>query len=115
MDSKNLTIGVLSVTAVVLLVGVVITTIQPNPALAAGMTASGGQYIMTVGVSPSPDEEFVYLIDTQTNRLIVYRFDAAHAQIELAQGLELSELRDAAKQGNQPNKPPAKGAPPRRP
>lgn len=115
MDSKNFAIGVLSITAVILLVGVLVIGAQPSPVLAAGMTASGGEYILTVGVSSSVDEELLYVIDTQTNRLAMYRFDSVRPQIELLQGLELNELRDAAKPGGQPNQPPGKGTPPRRP
>jgi len=115
MDSKNLAIGVLSVTAVILLVGVLVVGTQPNPVAAAGMTASGGEYVMTVGVSSSVDEELVYIIDTQSNRLAVYRFDTSRPQIELLEGRELSELRDAAKPGAPSNQPRGRGTPPRRP
>lgn len=95
MDSRNFTIGVLSTTAAILLVGVVIVQSQPQGAWASGMTASGGKYVLTVGRDISGDQELVYVIDTGTQRMGVYRFNANRQQIELVQGIELDKLREA--------------------
>jgi len=108
MDSRDFTIGVLSVTGIMLLTAVLVIGSRPNPAIASGMTAAGGDYIMTVGASTSTDEELLYVIDVRTNRLIVYRFDTNRAQIDLVQGVDLAQLRDAANQ-------PASRKPRRRP
>lgn len=98
MDSRNFTIGVLSVTGVMLLTAVLVIGSRPPTAIASGMTATGGDYIMTVGTSTSTDEELLYVIDGRTGRLIVYRFNTNRKQIELAQGIDLTQLADKAKQ-----------------
>ncbi len=95
MDPRNFTIGVLSTTAAILLVGVVIVQSQPQVAWASGMTASGGEYVMTVGRDISGDQELLYVIDSGTQRMVVYRFNASRQQIELVQGIELDKLREA--------------------
>ena len=74
MDSKNFAIGVLSTTATILLVGVILVHSRSNEAQADGMTASGGGYIVTVGNLTQHDEELVYVVDTSTDKMAVYRF-----------------------------------------
>ena len=104
MDSKNFTIGILSTTAAILLVGVVIVQSQPQGAWASGMTVSGGQYVLTIGRDISGDQEFLYVIDSGTQRMGVYRFNANRQQIELLQGIELDKLREAnAAAGQKPS------------
>jgi len=94
MDSRNFAIGMLSTTAVILLVGILIVHSRPAPALAGGMTASSGQYTLTVGTVSIGDEEVLYLI--RGNKLIVYRFDIAKDQIEIVEGMDLTEMAKAA-------------------
>jgi len=108
MDSRNFTIGILSVTGVMLLTAVLVIGSRPPQAIASGMTAAGGDYSMTVGASTSTDEELLYVIDVRTGRLTVYRFDTNRPQIELVHGVDLTQL------GNAPQQPPA-GNPRRRP
>ena len=96
MDSKNFAIGVLSTTATILLVGVVLLYSRPDDVRADGMTASGGGYIVTVGSLTQNDEELVYVIDASTDKMIVYRFDGNRRQIELVQGIDFAELKRAS-------------------
>ncbi len=59
-DNQNLTIGVLSITAVVLLVGVLVTLAGgQNEALAIGQTARGGDYVVATGQF-TQNSELVY-------------------------------------------------------
>jgi len=111
MDSRNFAIGLLSTTATILLVGVVLLYSRPNQVLAEGMTVSGGGYIVTVGSLTRNDEEVVYIMDTATDKMLVYRFDTQRSQIEILQGIDLAELRQdtAATPGGQP--PPASNRP----
>ena len=95
MNSKDFAIGILSTTAVILLVGLVILNVRPEPAQASGMTATGQDYILTVGASGSADEELVYILDAPAGKLIVYWFDGSRGRIEIAQGIDLGELRKA--------------------
>jgi len=96
MDSKNFTIGVLSTTATILLVGVILVHSRSNEVLANGMTTSGGGYVVTVGNLTQHDEELVYVIDSSTDKMIVYRFDGSRHQIELVQGIDLAEMKRAS-------------------
>jgi hypothetical protein len=113
MDSRNFLIGLLSTTATILLVGVVVVMTRPAPTIAAGMTASGGDYILTVGTSTQIDEEFVYVVDTSAQTMLAYRFDGNRGEIEVVQGVDLSVLR--AGSGNAPGgqtPPPGRGRQP---
>ena len=96
VDSKDFAIGILSTTAAILLVGLVIINTRPEAALADGMTTTGGGYVMTVGGVSSPDEDYVYILNTPAERLIAYRFNANREQIEVVQGIDLADLRTQA-------------------
>lgn len=105
MDSKTFMIGVLSTTATILFATLVIIGTRPSGAQASGMTASGGEYVLTVGLDASADEELVYIIDSVARRLIVYRFDSARQEIQIAQGIELKDLdRDENQRGQPPRR-----------
>ena len=108
-DSKNFAIGVLSTTAVILLVGLTIIHSRPTPVLASGMVASGGEYTLTVGNTNQIDEQYLYVVDGSAEKMLVYRFDSARGQIEIVQGLDLSDFRKSATQpGQQPPKQPGR-------
>ena len=96
MNSRNFAIGVLSTTATILLVGVVLLYSRPDDVRADGMTASGGGYVVTVGSLTQNDEELVYVIDATTDKMIAYRFDGNRRLIELVQGVDLAELEGAS-------------------
>ena len=104
MDNKNFTIGVLSTTAVILFVGLVIINTRPTPALADGMTIRGGDYEMTVGALDQTDEELVYVIDSTQQRMIAYRFDTNTERIEIVGGIDLATIRDQASPGKAPTR-----------
>ena len=95
-DSKNFAIGVLSTTASILFVGLLMLQNQSPSANAEGMTTSGGNYILTVGRLNQGDEELLYLIDSGSDKLIAYRFDATRRSIEVVQGIDLGEIRRAS-------------------
>ncbi len=95
MNSKDMTIGVLSTTAVMLLVGIMIIHSRPEPAVASGMTVSGGDYVMSVGSNSIKDEELLFVIDRVADKMIVYRFDPGRRQLQINQQVNLAELRKA--------------------
>ena len=106
MDSRNFIIGLLSTTAAILLIGVVIVASRPSPARAAGMTASGGDYILTVGTGNQLDEEYIYIVDSSAQKMLAYRFDSNRGEIEIIQGIDLSGFRQgpgAAPSGKSPS------------
>jgi hypothetical protein len=96
MDSKNFTIGILSTTAAILLVGVLIIHSRPAPVLASGVTATAGDYVLTVGSFTLGDEEFVYVIDAPEQKMIMYRFDVARGSIEVCDHKDLATVRENA-------------------
>lgn len=96
MDTKNLTIGVLSTTALILLVGLLVIHTRPAPAFASGMTTTSGDFVMTVGSDASGDQELVYLLDVPVGRLIAYRFNSGRQSIEILQGIDLNAMRKPA-------------------
>ena len=112
MDSKNFAIGVLSTTAMVLLVGLIVIQSRPTPVRAHGMTAQGGDYVMTVGALDQRDEDLIYIIDAPAEKMIAYRFDARTKRIEIVQGADLAQMRSAAAPPKK--KPPSRGRSSRR-
>lgn len=113
MDSKNFAIGVLSTTAMVLLVGLIVIQSRPAPVRADGMTAQGGDYVMTVGALNQRDEDLVYIIDAPAEKMIAYRFDAGTRRIEIVQGADLAQMRSAVAPAKKKQSP-ARGRPSRR-
>ena len=93
MDQKNFAIGVLSTTAVIMLVGLAVIATRPEPAHAAGMTATGGDYIMSVGTTPQTDEEYLYVVDVPAQKMIAYRFDVNKGAVDMVQAIDLAVLR----------------------
>jgi hypothetical protein len=112
MDSKNFAIGVLSITAVILFVGLLIVHTTPRPALAEGMTIVNGEYAIAVGSVTRNDEDLVYVIDAPAEQLRAYRFNAGAKQIELVDSIGLSIQRGPGGPATQPPKPPPKGKKP---
>lgn len=110
-DSKNFLIGLLSTTASILLVGLLLLQGQARTAHAEGMTTSGGNYILTVGRQNNGDEELLYLIDAGSDKLIAYRFNSVSKTIELVQGIDLGEIR----RSGQPVQPADSGTAPAQP
>ncbi len=95
-DPRNFAIGVLSTTACVLFVGLVLLQAMPRQSEAAGVTESSGNYTITVGVASIDDEEIVYVINNREQKMIAYRFDANRKTIVLATGVDLKPMLDAA-------------------
>ncbi len=93
VDRGFFAVGVLSVTAVMLFVGILIVQMFPATVHADGMSVSGGDYTMTVGALAETDEEYIYVIDMPSSKMAIYRFNVTKHRIEIIQGIELSELR----------------------
>ncbi len=100
MDSKNFAIGVLSTTAVILFVGLLVLETRPQPAYAASMNAQGGDYLVATG-QLQDTEELLYVIDARNQVLVVYRFDINRKQINLTDRQDLRALAPASKPADQ--------------
>jgi len=112
MDNKNFAIGVLGITTVILLVGLVIVNSQPRAAFASsGPGVESGDYVLANGQFLHTTEELLYVIDSVTQRLIAYRFDVTSRQsFSPTDGIDLALLRDRASATDAPSqKPPRRG------
>lgn len=91
ISTQNLTIGILSTTATVLLVGLLVIGTRPQPADAFAMNASGGNYTLVTG-QVQADEELLFVINAVEQRMIAYRFDTNKREIEVVEGIDFTQL-----------------------
>ncbi len=96
MDAKNLTIGVLTVTAAILFVGlVVVNTIDVPAAYGFAQSMQGGDYLVVTGQQRS-ERELIYVIDAggRAERLGAYVFDRDRGELHLVgEPFDLNRLR----------------------
>lgn len=91
-DNRNLAIGVMVITAVVLLVGIVLSgPVGPDRALAIGQLDRGGDYIMLTGQF-SPNSELLYITDAAAQRLNVYGYNPSNRQFVIWDSIDLTQL-----------------------
>lgn len=91
-DRQNLTLGVLVITATVLLVGLLISgPAGTQPAYAIGQLDRGGDYIMVTGQF-TDSTEMVYIVDAAAQRMHVYSFDSTTRNFVLWDALDLRSL-----------------------
>ncbi len=96
-DNRNFIIGVLSVMATILFVGLVVVTMTgEKPAYAIGQTDRGGDYILVTGQF-TENSELVYVIDAAARRLISYSYEATTRDFTLWNAVDLSKLPGAGK------------------
>ena len=86
-DNRNLVIAVLSITAVVLLVGILVS----DRALAIGQLDRGGDYIMLTGQF-SNSSELLYITDAAARRLNVYGYNTTNRQFVIWDSINLTQL-----------------------
>lgn len=92
IDGKTFAIGVLAVTASVLLVGFLLIASTPQPAYAIGMNDRGGDFIM-VTQQISNSVEAVVIIDAAAQRLNMYALDPNNKKLALLEhGMPLDRL-----------------------
>jgi hypothetical protein len=92
VDGQTFAIGVLSVTACVLFVGLLLLMVQPpQPAYAMAMNDRGGDYILCTQ-QLSTSTEAVIVIDAAAKRMIVYAFDYNNRTLEILEGIPLDRL-----------------------
>lgn len=82
-DQQTFSIGILCLTATVLLAAVLLqVSSEPPSAMAIGQTDRGGDYILITGQF-TQNSEVLYLTDAATRRLNVYSYDPTRRQIIL--------------------------------
>jgi hypothetical protein len=92
MTPQNMTISTLTVTAVVLLTGLIIlNALPPQAAVAAGQGDTVGDYIVTTA-RLDEDTELVYVFNVESEVMLVYAFNVATARIDVVQPLDVAPL-----------------------
>ncbi len=92
LDSRTFAIGVLSVTACVLFVGLVLlAAAPPQPAHAAAQNDRAGDYIM-VTQQVSDSTEVVGVIDAAARQMVYYVFDPNRETIEFVARVPLDQM-----------------------
>lgn len=92
VDGKALAIGVLSITACVLLVGYIIMAATPRPALAVSETDRAGDYVLTTQQIFN-SQAGVVVIDAASKRMNMYLLDANNRKLVLlVRGIQLDAL-----------------------
>jgi len=85
MSSKDFAIGTLSVTAVILLTGLILLhALSPQQAMAFGQNAAAGDYVVTTS-QLSDRTELLIVVNTATEQMNVYAFNPQLGQVELLQ------------------------------
>lgn len=103
MNGKDFAIGILSVTAVILLTGLIIVhALLPQSAMAFGQNAAAGDYLVTTS-QLNDRTELVVIVNTDTEQLNVYFFDPQLGQIQLLQP-PIPIVRQDERRGVRPNK-----------
>jgi len=90
-DKTNSAIGVLSITATVLLVGVVLTLGGQGKAVAEGEIDRGGDYILVTGQFNGASE-LVYVTDAAAQRMNVYSWEQTNRQFTLWDSIDLKRV-----------------------
>ena len=100
LDGKTFAIGVLSITACILLVGFVLLATSPQPAYGRGQSDRSGDYIMLTQQLSSSTEGIV-IIDAAAKQLIMYEFDYNNRRLVPLPGgrLPLDRLRQPREEG----------------
>lgn len=85
MKQSQFTIGLLSITGLILLIAVIVTTLSPAPSYAFGQIDRGGDYIMVTGQF-TENSEVVYITDGAAQRMIMYSYEATQNTLILWDG-----------------------------
>jgi hypothetical protein len=90
-NSENVTIGMLVISAAVLLAMVAVTVWLPSPAGAASASVSRGDYVVATGAW-SGSMDLLYIIDVRAQRLNVYWINDNADAIEQQDTVDLRRL-----------------------
>lgn len=109
MTSKDFAIGILSVTAVILLVGLLVINVgRPEAAYGYGQNASGGDYLVTTSQFDGLTE-LLYVLDAGVEQMNVYAYNVALGRVELVRSLDVrwrggGERKPAPGRGTEPRR-----------
>jgi len=86
MDKKTFAIGILSITAVILFVALLLTQAWAPPAYAGEISTVAGDFTISVG-KVTRDTELLYVVDNTTQRMCVYGLARRTGKVALLQKL----------------------------
>jgi hypothetical protein len=93
MNNKDLAIGVLSVTAVILLAAIIIVqNVAPREAAAFGQSYQSGDFLVSTA-QLDDTAELVVIVDAAQQKMNVYGLNVQASQIELVQQVDLAPLQ----------------------
>ncbi|HWL94150.1 MAG TPA: hypothetical protein VNT79_11515 [Phycisphaerae bacterium] len=97
-DNRNFIIGVLSVTATILFVGLlIVTSTGQNQAMAIGQIDRGGDYILVTGQF-TENTELVYVVDAASRRMISYSYETSTRDFVLWDAIDLARIVGTAEE-----------------
>lgn len=91
MNKQTFTIGVLSITATVLLVGILVVLSIPRPAHAIGELDRGGDYVMVTSQFMS-NWEVVFITDAAVGRMGAYFYNINTKTVQLIDMVEFARF-----------------------
>ena len=89
MDKKSFAIGILSVTAVILFVALLLTQAWTPTALAGEVSSASGDFTISVG-RVTRDTELLYIVDNTTQRMCIYGLNRRTAKVALLQKMPIA-------------------------
>jgi hypothetical protein len=100
MNTKDFAIGILSVTAIILLVGLLLLQAAPQPVLASGQSGTVGSFVVT---TTHVDEqcELLCILDTGAQRLNVYQLEPTSNQLMPLRSIDVRAPANARDGGRQ--------------
>jgi hypothetical protein len=97
MTGKDMWIGVLSITAVILMTGLALVhTLAPPAAMAFGQNDRAGDYLATT-TQVDDTVELLVIVDTAAQRMNAYMFNTEVGQVELVTTLDVRTQRGPQK------------------
>ncbi|GAG00856.1 unnamed protein product [marine sediment metagenome] len=82
IDTRTFAIGVLSITACILFVGLLMVTMQPAPAYGIGQTDRAGDYIMLTQQLTN-SQEGVVIVDAASKQMTLYALNGSNKQLQV--------------------------------
>ncbi len=97
-NTANLKIGVLSITATILLVGLLLSlSWHDNQAHAIGQIDRGGDYLMMTGQF-TENSELIYITDAAALRMNSYSWEPPTNELKFWDSIDLSQFRGGKRQ-----------------
>lgn len=91
LDGKTFSIGILSITACVMFVGLLLAPGNTKPAYAEGQTTRSGDFHMTT-FRVADSRESIVITDAAARKVLLYAWDGGDRELVLQAGYDLSRF-----------------------